>query len=405
MHQRPLNAAHGRVQTTHARPAPVQRRHRQQPGAGALAAKRPGRLHTAGAGGAQPTASDAGRILQQHRALMEAGFSYDQAALILQITERRAAASEPGSQQPLFDPQPAAAAAPAGDAAGGAVDGAAAADPAPAAASAAAGGPGAAALEERVSFLEMELLKHSLSAEAALLGLAAAGGGQEGPLALGLPAGANGDAALVRPAAGDYGEFDISEAEAAAWAARAGAGSGANGPAGAGLAPGRRGGDLGRDLGRDLGGDLDPEVLAIAEALLIRRGLAPAPGGLLAPPPGGSPAAAAPAAGRGAAAPWGAGWHQRQQGRRLTLRDAGGAAPYGRGAGWRGAGGRLAARQAEGQDEDELAPYEPSGLAMAGTLLAVSRWVRSLAWLRREARAAGGRAPLSDVRGPGRLAG
>jgi hypothetical protein len=45
---------------------------------------------SAGAGTAAGGAPVVGRVLQQHRELMHAGFSYDQAALILQITERRA---------------------------------------------------------------------------------------------------------------------------------------------------------------------------------------------------------------------------------------------------------------------------------------------------------------------------
>jgi ABC-type ATPase involved in cell division len=40
---------------------------------------------------AAPTRRDVGRMFQQHKLLMEAGFSYDQASLILEITERRAA--------------------------------------------------------------------------------------------------------------------------------------------------------------------------------------------------------------------------------------------------------------------------------------------------------------------------
>jgi hypothetical protein len=39
---------------------------------------------------AAPPRRDVGRMFQQHKVLMEAGFSYDQASLILEITERRA---------------------------------------------------------------------------------------------------------------------------------------------------------------------------------------------------------------------------------------------------------------------------------------------------------------------------
>jgi hypothetical protein len=40
---------------------------------------------------AAPPRRDVSRMFQQHKVLMEAGFSYDQASLILEITERRAA--------------------------------------------------------------------------------------------------------------------------------------------------------------------------------------------------------------------------------------------------------------------------------------------------------------------------
>lgn len=46
--------------------------------------------HTGGGSTQEPgDATDVGRIFQQHKLLMESGFSYDQASLILQITERR----------------------------------------------------------------------------------------------------------------------------------------------------------------------------------------------------------------------------------------------------------------------------------------------------------------------------
>jgi hypothetical protein len=43
------------------------------------------------ASAAAPQRRDVGRMFQQHKVLMEAGFSYDQASLIMEITERRAA--------------------------------------------------------------------------------------------------------------------------------------------------------------------------------------------------------------------------------------------------------------------------------------------------------------------------
>jgi hypothetical protein len=42
------------------------------------------------------TSSDGltGRLFQQHKVLLEAGFSYDQAALILQVSQQRKAAAQ-----------------------------------------------------------------------------------------------------------------------------------------------------------------------------------------------------------------------------------------------------------------------------------------------------------------------
>jgi hypothetical protein len=227
----------------------------------------------------------------------------------------------------------------------------------------AAAGPGldakatgpASRLEDRVAFLEMELLKHSLTLEAALL---AAGG-----------------AAAIDPAA----SADAGADAVAAWGgvsappAALGAASSGNPLFALELPPSHLAGAKPAGPAQQL----DPEVLAIAEALLIRRGMAP-------PPPGLQVLAAGQDAGlvrapRAASVPWGAGWHLQQQRAAQGQAAAAGRPLHGTPA------AIAAVRQQQTGANGSVAPYggvygdgehvtyEPAnGLAMAGTILAVS---------------------------------
>jgi hypothetical protein len=198
-----------------------------------------------------------------------------------------------------------------------------------------------AALEERVAFLEMELLKQAI-------------GTADTPMVLGDPS----------YAAAAWADVD------APGAAVSGAGWGAAAPPGArGSASGSpQGGAAAVMMGaqrlaapQGAAGQLDPEVSAIAEALLIRRSLAVA-----APP--------AP----GAGAPWGARSHDRRQ---RAAAAAGGITRGQQPGVWRPAGPPGASPSAaagyggdDGGENDDLVPVEPrNGLAMAGTILAVGR--------------------------------
>lgn len=299
------------------------------------------------------------RILQQHKMLMNSGFTYDQAALILKITSQRASEHQPGQRalEQLRGPQaqepPSAPEATTTPPAGG--------TPEPATVMSlpqSGSGPGIpqdpaggdqqrtsrlAAFEQRISFLEMELLKQSLASEQ-LLAVFPDGAPRTAAAADQHP--------TCSPYQGDPGEGGGDPPLlAAAW------------PGGVwGPAPGGDGGAWGPAPGGDGWAEatdhLDPEVLAIAEALLIRRGHSP----------GGTAAAPSSIWGaRGRAAPRGAKQLQLQRGARRGG-SGGGAAARLRG---RGAVGYELSGGYGGDGDDGDVEYQPNGVAAAGVVLAV----------------------------------
>lgn len=89
LHIRPITTTHA----CYAHPKLAQARHRalgsvqRQPRRHVLVS----RCSAGETNDAAPLRRDVGRMFQQHKLLMDSGFSYDQASLILEITERRAA--------------------------------------------------------------------------------------------------------------------------------------------------------------------------------------------------------------------------------------------------------------------------------------------------------------------------
>lgn len=325
-----------------------------------------------------------GRVFSQHKVLLEAGFSYDQAALILQLSQQRKAGTRAAAAGPAAVDSPQTSDSTTEHAAAASLSAAATpqSDSAPTAGSSSQT-PVFQSLEERIAFLELELLKQSLASP-----LPAAAAGADFPTATtsssSRPGGStfSSTAAALNPAGAGAGGLNAAAAAAASrWNADStlyrqpySAGVAAAGglyaddgfPAGA--VPGAVSISTQLAAAAELG-QLDPEVYTLAEVLAVRQGFA------LPPPEPLQPQLKLGQQGSRPASIWG----RSASGTRPVARAAGVryARPLSANA-WGVLGEPLLYEPGYGVeplltpgDLEEDVPYQPSGWAVAGTIVVV----------------------------------